>query len=118
MAKEVIEKLTDDVDGSEADHTVLIGWEGEWREIDLSQKNIDALAKVFDRYWDAGRKHHDGGSNAPGRRRHAVQQQRRGERDFDIVQLREWAGRNGVAVPQRGRIPGAVVKQYKAAGGH
>jgi hypothetical protein len=117
MAKEVIEKLTDDLDGSEADHTVLIGWEGEWREIELSQKNIDVLAKVFDRYWEAARKHQNGATTARGRRRHAVQQQRRGERDFDIAQLREWAARNGVAVPQRGRIPGAVVEQYKAAGG-
>src|SRR3954462_6650640 len=94
VAKEVIEKLTDDLDGSEADHTVLIGWEGEWREIDLSQKNIDALAKGFDRYWEAGRQHQNGVASARGRRRQAVQQQRRGERDFDIAQLREWAARN------------------------
>src|SRR3954469_15294822 len=117
MAKEVIEKLTDDVDGSEADHPVLIGWEGEWREIDLSQTNIDALAKVFDRYWEVGRKHQNGAITVRGRRRQVGQQQRRGERDFDITQLREWAARNGLAVPQRGRIPGAVVDQYKAAGG-
>jgi hypothetical protein len=100
--KEVIEQLTDDVDGSEADHTVLIGWEGEWRGIDLSQKNIDALAKVFDRYWEAARKHHSGATTARGRRRQAVQQQRRGERDFDMAQLREWAAVNVSPCPNGG----------------
>ena len=39
------------------------------------------------------------------------------QRNDDIVQLREWAGSNGVEVPARGRIPQAVVDQYKAAGG-
>ena len=39
------------------------------------------------------------------------------QRDYDILQLREWAGANGVAVPSRGRDPQSVVDQYKAAGG-
>jgi len=39
------------------------------------------------------------------------------KRDFDILQLREWAGANKVAVPSRGRIPNSVVEQYKQAGG-
>ena len=38
-------------------------------------------------------------------------------RDYDIVQLREWAAANDIAVPSRGRIPQAVLEQYKAAGG-
>jgi hypothetical protein len=39
------------------------------------------------------------------------------KRDFDILQLREWAGANKVAVPARGRIPNSVVEQYRQAGG-
>jgi hypothetical protein len=35
----------------------------------------------------------------------------------DILQLREWAGANNVAVPTRGRIPNSVVEQYKQPGG-
>jgi predicted membrane metal-binding protein len=39
------------------------------------------------------------------------------QRDYDIVQLREWAGSNGIEVPARGRIRQTVVDQCKAAGG-
>ena len=39
------------------------------------------------------------------------------KRGYDLTQLREWAGANKVTVPSRGRIPQAVVEQYKAAGG-
>ena len=31
--------------------------------------------------------------------------------------LRDWAGKNKIQVPTRGRIPGSVVDQYLAAGG-
>jgi Lsr2 len=41
----------------------------------------------------------------------------RGERDFDIAGLRAWAASNNIDVPQRGRIPGDIVAQYKAAMG-
>ena len=34
-----------------------------------------------------------------------------------ILQLREWARANKVAVPARGRIPKSVVEQYRQAGG-
>ena len=35
----------------------------------------------------------------------------------DIASLRAWAAKQKIEVPSRGRIPGAVVEQYKAAGG-
>jgi len=114
MAKKIIETVTDDVDGSVADHTIQLGWEGEWRELDLNQKNLDALAKVFDRYWDVARPEATGTSRA---RRRSGGGSRQATRGFDLAQLREWAGRNGVSIPQRGRIPRTVVEQYKAAGG-
>jgi hypothetical protein len=115
MAKKIIETVTDDLDGSVADHTIQLGWEGEWRELDLNQKNLDALAKVFDRYWDAARPQPSGSARSS--RRRGAPGTRQANRDFDLAQLREWAGRNGVGIPQRGRIPRAVVEQYKAAGG-
>ncbi len=35
MAKATVETLVDDLDGSQAFETVRIGWNGDWREIDL-----------------------------------------------------------------------------------
>jgi hypothetical protein len=114
MAKQIIESVTDDLDGSAADHTIRLGWQGEWRELDLNQKNLDALAKVFDRFWDVGRP--EKSTRARSRQRVATVN-REPDRDFDLAQLRQWAAKTGVAVPRRGRIPRSVVEQYKVAGG-
>ena len=114
MAREVIEKLIDDLDGSEATDTVTFGLDGSTYEIDLNRKNATALRKALEPYVKAARK----GLPTAGRRKAAAASPaRKMPRDYDILQLREWAGSNGVDVPARGRIPQAVVEQYKAAGG-
>ena len=117
MAREVIEKLMDDVDGSEAAETVSFALDAASFEIDLSKKNAAAFRKGLDRYISAARR--QGGSRTTARRRAAKSTSNgaKPKRDFDLAQLREWAGANGVAVPSRGRIPQANVEEYKAAGG-
>jgi hypothetical protein len=117
VAREVIEKLIDDLDGGDAAETVSFGLDGTTYAIDLSKRNAAALRKALRRYIKAGRK--GASARRTGPRRTASQPVRsaRAKRDFDIVQLRAWAGTNGVAVPSRGRIPQAVVDQYRAAGG-
>lgn len=116
VARQVIEKLIDDLDGGEAAETVTFGLDGATYEIDLTKRNAAALRKAFERYVKAAR------TSAPSRtrtRRAAppAAKAKKSKRDFDIVQLREWAGANGVAVPSRGRIPQAVLDQYRSAGG-
>ena len=117
VAREVIEKLIDDLDGGEAFETVSFALDGASYEIDLSKKNAAAFRKSLVRYTNAGRR--QGGSRSTPRRRatKAAANGSKAQRDFDLAQLREWAGANGVAVPSRGRIPQAVVEEYKAAGG-
>ena len=114
MAREVVEKLTDDLDGSTAAETVTFGLDGTTYQIDLSKKNAAALRKALDPYVKAGRRP----VTKTARRARTSGNGKRPERDFDIIQLREWAGANGVTVPTRGRIPTAIVEQYKASGGH
>jgi hypothetical protein len=115
----VIERLVDDLDGSEATVTVRIGWNGEWRELDLNEKNEAALAKAIDKYWDRGRSWSPSGERTGSRRRSraAAAPKSTPGRDYDIADLREWAGRKGIRVPQRGRIPRDVVAQYKSDSG-
>jgi hypothetical protein len=118
MAREVIEKLIDDLDGTDAAETVTFGLDGTSYEIDLSAKNAAAFRKALDRYLKAARRQSSGARSARAPRRATASSSRpKSTRDYDIVQLREWAGASGVAVPARGRIPQAVVDQYKAAGG-
>jgi hypothetical protein len=116
VAREVIEKLIDDLDGSDAVETVTFGLDGATYEVDLSKKNAAAFRKSLGRYVSAARR--SSASSRPPRRKAAPSTNgSTPKRDFDILQLREWAGANKVAVPTRGRIPNSVVEQYKQAGG-
>ncbi len=65
MAKATVEVLVDDLDGSEGAETIRLGWNGDWRELELSRKNLTSLSKALDRFWDAGRPvSGDGGAKA------------------------------------------------------
>jgi len=48
MAKTVIVKLTDDIDGDDADETVSFALDGRSYEIDLSSKNATRLREAFE----------------------------------------------------------------------
>jgi nucleoid-associated protein Lsr2 len=117
MTREVIEKLTDDLDGGAATESLSFALDGTTYDIDLSKKNAAAFRKSLDRYVKAARR--QGGSrSAPSRRAsRTTSNGAKPKRDFDLAQLREWAVANGVEVPSRGRIPQAVVEQYKSAAG-
>lgn len=105
MAKSVVEVLVDDLDGSTAVESVTIGWNGQWRQIELSDKNLAGLSKAFDRYWEAARPVRVDG--APAKR----------NRNRDAMAIRKWAIDNAVPVPKRGRIPADVEQRYNEAKG-
>ena len=125
MAREVIERLIDDLDGGPAVETVSFGLDGTGYEVDLNKKNALALRKSLERYIGAART----AATRPARPRSAAPSttpkagKGKGSKGatstggYDLARLREWATANEVAVPTRGRIPKAVVAQYQAAGG-
>ena len=115
MAQEVITKLIDDLDGSEAVETVFFALDGESYEIDLNAKNAAGLRKALDRY-RAGARVASGGrsSSASGRRGRGRSTRSRGEVDPKAV--RAWAVEHGFEISSRGRIPSEVLEQYKANG--
>lgn len=55
MAKTTIIKLTDDIDGGNADETVEFSIDGKVYEIDLSRRNANALRKALQPYVDVAR---------------------------------------------------------------
>ena len=112
MAQEVITKLIDDLDGSEASETVFFALDGESYEIDLNAKNAAALRKALDRYRAAARTNGNGASTA--RRSRGKASRSRGE--IDPKQVRAWAAEQGFEISSRGRIPTEVLEQYKANG--
>src|SRR5215813_1246935 len=101
MVKSLVEVLVDDIDGSEAVESVLLGWNGQWRRIELSERNLAALSKAVDRFWEAGRPVSER-SSAPRRSRGCDTNGR------DPKAIRAWAEANGITVPKRGRIPGEI----------
>jgi len=116
MAKATVDVLIDDLDGSDGAQTVTLGWNGDWRELDLSNRNLASLSRTFDKYWNVGR---PVSANGAATRRSGAQRlstrSAKGKRDPKVI--RAWATENGIAVPARGRIPADVERKYNEANG-
>lgn len=112
MAQRTIVKFVDDLDGAELPEgdgqTVRFAIDGFQYEIDLSADNAAQLRATLDRYVHAGRR--------TGGRRTIGGHTRQVDTDVDPRAVREWASSRGIEVSNRGRIPGDVVAQYRAAG--
>jgi hypothetical protein len=112
MAQRIVTELTDDTDGKRADETVTFALDGREYEIDLSSKNAAALRKALDVYVRSGRRI---GGRRPRSSGGASSSSSRSKSDVDTKAVREWAGKNGFQLSERGRIPGNVVEAYRAA---
>ena len=114
MAKQIIHKLVDDIDGGDADETVKFALDGIQYEIDLSEKNAAELREVFGPYLTAGTKVARGGVVVGGRAARG-----RGGAAADREQnkaIREWAKKAGYDISDRGRIPQEIVDEYHSKG--
>ncbi len=119
MAQKTIVHLIDDLDGSEATQTVEFGHQGKTYKLDLSDQNAAELEEALAPYIAAAQNVAGvTGSGRRGGRRAAAPQQRSGDsKNYDPKEVRAWAQSNGLEVPARGRIPGSVLEQFKAANG-
>ncbi len=106
MATQTVTTMTDDLDGGPAHRTVRFGYQGLIYEIDLSQDNAVAFDEALGPFLANARV-------IRGRPLAARPPVRDPGPDPRLV--RAWARANGVAVPQRGRVPGTVVAAYLAA---
>lgn len=113
MAQRTTVTLTNDLDGGDAAQTLTFAYEGKSYEIDLSDRNAAKLERALQPFISAGRKSSSNVTLLAGRR-----SSRRGSvaSNVDPKAVREWAQANGVEVSARGRVSGAVVEQFKAAG--
>ena len=113
MAKQVVTLLTDDLDGGEADRTVEFGLDGVSYTIDLSEKNAGKLRKALDPFLNAAARVGRSPSVGRGATRNGASPTR-SNRDQNQA-IREWAGKNGYEVSERGRIPAQVVAAFHAS---
>jgi hypothetical protein len=110
MAQKVNVLLVDDIDGSDADETILFGLDGTHYEIDLNSDHAQELRGQLQRYVKAARKV-TGSTGRPSRVRRAT------ENDARNKEIRNWARERHLDVNDRGRIPADIVAQYEAANG-
>lgn len=105
MVQRTIITLEDDIDGGEADETVVFALDGTTYEIDLSANNADALRGVLYDYTGRARK-----TSGATRGRKASSRS-----EVTPAEIRDWGRQNGFEVPDRGRVPAAVREAYEAA---
>ncbi len=111
MAQKVSIVLVDDLDGSEADETVTFGLDGTTYEIDLTQRNAEALREALSGYVGHARKV-SGGSR---RGRKSSASSGGGSSTSNTKEMREWARSQGMDVSERGRISADVQQAYDSA---
>jgi nucleoid-associated protein Lsr2 len=113
MAKTVIVKLTDDLDGGDADETIQFALDGRSYEVDLSAANAATLRDALKPYIEKGR-----GSNGGQRVRSPRPSGTSTEETLysrlngdEKARFRAWAN-----MPTARRISDARVKSWTAAG--
>ena len=105
MAQKVQIILIDDIDGGQADETVLFALDGTSYEIDLSARNAARLRSTLAEFVGHARK----SSGRSGARRPGS------TRSGKSAEIRAWAREQGLAVNERGRIPAELTAKFEAA---
>jgi hypothetical protein len=104
---------TDDLNGEPDAQTTVITINGSGVEIDLAAKSLGQLVKALDPFFAKGSPgDYQVTRVLPGRGSRTKPRPAANERGYDLGELRAWAARTGVELPQRGRIPQAIVDQY------
>jgi hypothetical protein len=98
MSQIIIVKLRDDMDGTDAAETVRFALDGTQYQIDLSESNAAELRKKLSEYI----------ANARTDRKSRDRKSRKYSEE-----IRQWAKAHGLAVNDRGRIPGSVISEYE-----
>ncbi len=109
MAKTIITRTTDDLDGSEGALEVSFAYEGVHYTIDLTKKNKAAFEKVLKPYLAAATKE----SARPRRESRRAASRAAGTRS-DLAEIRAWAKQKGMKVSDRGRVSREVTEAYDA----
>jgi hypothetical protein len=115
VAKQIITRITDDLDGGEADETVHFSLDGNGFAIDLSSRNANELRVFLEKYMEAGTRT---GRVAAGQHaqvsRYHVNKQQTGLNREQNQKIRAWAAQNGWELADRGRIPQMIVDAFES----
>lgn len=123
MAQRTIVQLTDDLDGRAIPdgkgETIRFSLDQTDYEIDLNDKNSQALRDAIGKYVAAARRvsgsSSSGGGRGAGARRAGGRSGASPVRDYDPKAVRAWAEAQGIEVSQRGRVSADLVAKFQAA---
>lgn len=108
--------LVDDLDGGDAQHSVMFSVDDAFYEIDLSEANAERLKECLEPFISAGRRvmvRKTVTPKAKGRRVTAtVSEATSAEMNRAI---RDWARRQGHEISDRGRIPETIMEEFNQA---
>lgn len=115
MAQRVQVTLVCDLHGDEtpATETVEFAVDGSAYEVDLCDRHAGELRDRLAGYVGVARRTGGRGALSPTGSRSGRRRRNRGS--GDAARIREWARGQGLAVPERGRIPAELAEKYAAA---
>ena len=115
MAQRVQVLLVCDLHGDEtpAGETVEFALDGSAYEIDVCEQHANELRDRMATYVGAARR--AGGRGASAGSSRGGRRRRRSSGSGEAARIREWARGQGLAVPERGRIPADLAERYAKA---
>ncbi len=105
--RQIMETISDDLDGSANASAVSFSYNGVEYSIDLSNKNKTAFDKVMKPYLEAASKV---GGRRTSRRRLSGSATKRP----DLNDVRSWATSQGIKISDRGRVSAEVLAAFDA----
>ncbi|HJP77194.1 MAG TPA: Lsr2 family protein [Pseudonocardiaceae bacterium] len=113
MARKVLVRLVDDLDGSPSADVapVTFALDGVTYQIDLNQRNAGRLRESLAAFVASARR-----TSGRAKRGTAVRAGRGGA-SGDVSAIREWAKEQGLPVSARGRIPANILDAYNSSNG-
>jgi Lsr2 len=116
MAQRVQVMLVCDLHGDEtpAGQTVEFALDGAAYEIDLCEEHAGQLRDALAGFVGVARRAGGRGALSPNGRS-GSRRRRRSSGSGDAARIREWARSQGLAVPERGRIPAELAEKYAGA---
>lgn len=117
MSREVIIRIKDDVDGSEAAETIQFSYRGESFEIDVSSANAELFDKDMKSWLEVARKvtPAQAAAASPRRRRSSPPAGAPRKVIDQRKAIRIWANNSGFQVNVRGMIASHVIEAYQLA---
>jgi hypothetical protein len=115
MAQKVLVQFVDDLDGSATPDvaTVKFSLDGVTYEIDLNAANQERLRKELSVFVEVARR--TGGRATRGAAGKVAKGTGVTTNKEQLRAVREWAGKNGIGVSNRGRISAAVLAKFEEA---